>query len=208
MSRLFVIGAGGHGAVVAEAAADSGNWKEIYFLDDDESADAILGFPVAGTTEMMSSLAGEDAAFVVAIGDNRRRLELCEGINRNGLRLATVVHPDATVSRSASIGAGTVVCAGVIVNARAKIGLACILNTGSTIDHDCRLGDGVHVSPGANLAGTVHVGQCTWVGIGAAVREGVTIGQDTIVGAGSAVVCDLADAVTVAGVPARALTTS
>lgn len=208
MSRLFVIGAGGHGAVVAEAAADSGNWKKILFLDDDETADVVLGFPVAGTTEMMSSLAVEDAGFVVAIGDNRRRLELSKEIIRRGLHLATVVHPDAIVSKSATIGAGTVVCAGAIVNARAEVGLACILNTGSTIDHDCRLQDGVHVSPGANLAGTVHVGRCTWVGVGAAVREGVAIGQDATVGAGSAVVCDFGDAVTVGGVPAKTLTKS
>ena len=206
MRRLFVIGAGGHGAVVADAADESGHWDEIGFLDDDESRDAVLGFPVVGTTDKISSLAGAGAEFVVAVGNNRDRLDLCNLIVEKGLRLATVVHPAACVSKSASISSGAVACAGAIINARAKVGRACIVNTGATIDHDCVLEDGVHVSPGANLAGTVRVRRRTWIGIGSSVREGVTIGCDSIVGAGSAVVNDIGDALTVGGVPAKILT--
>ena len=205
MSRLFILGAGGHGAVIAEAAAESGRWKEILFLDDDESLDSVIDFPVVGRTEEISTLASEDSELVVAIGDNRKRLELVEEIARSGLRLATVIHPTACISRSASIADGTVVCAGAVVNARANIARACILNTGATIDHDCVLEDGVHVSPGANLAGNVQVGRCAWIGIGASVREGLTIGHDSMVGAGAAVVADVGDGLTVGGVPARRL---
>jgi sugar O-acyltransferase (sialic acid O-acetyltransferase NeuD family) len=191
--------------VIAEAAAESGRWKGILFLDDDKSLDSVIDFPVVGRTDDIAKLANEDSEFVVAIGDNRKRLELAEEIARSGWRLATVIHPTACISRSASIADGTVVCAGAIVNARAKIGRACILNTGATIDHDCVLDDGVHVSPGANLGGTVRVGQCAWIGIGSSVREGVAIGRDSIVGAGAAVVSDVGDALTVGGVPARRL---
>jgi sugar O-acyltransferase (sialic acid O-acetyltransferase NeuD family) len=206
VSRLIVVGAGGHGAVVAEAAAESARWDEIVFLDDDESLDAVLEYPVVGTTEKISELVSEDPELIVTIGNNRTRLELSEKIARSGLRLVSVIHPAACISKSASIGAGTVVCAGAIVNARAKIGQACIINTGATIDHDCELEGGVHVSPGANLAGIVKVGECAWIGIGSAVREGVSVGHDSVIGAGSAVVNDIGDSVTVGGVPARPLT--
>ena len=207
MSRLFVVGAGGHGAVVAEAAIESGGWEKIVFLDDDESIKTVLDFPVSGRVEQLFTLADQQSDVVVAIGSNRRRLELCEEIARNGLRLVAVIHPAACVSKSASISPGTVVCAGVIVNARARVGRACILNTGSTIDHDCVLDDGVHVSPGANLGGMVRVGERVWIGIGSSVREGVAIGRDSIVGAGAAVISDIGDAFTVGGVPAKVLTT-
>ena len=205
MSRLFVVGAGGHGAVVAEAAVESGNWTEIVFLDDDESLGTVIDLPVAGRIEELFTLLDRQSEVIVAIGSNRRRLELCKNIDQNGLRLATVIHPAACISRSVSISPGTVVCAGVIVNARARVGRACILNTGSTIDHDCVLEDGVHVSPGAHLGGTVRVGECAWIGIGASVREGVKVGRDAIVGAGAAVVSEVCDAVTVGGVPAKVL---
>jgi sugar O-acyltransferase (sialic acid O-acetyltransferase NeuD family) len=206
MSRLIVVGAGGHGAVAAEAAAEIGRWREILFLDDDESIQSVLDFTVAGRIEELFTLADEESEVVVAIGDNRRRIELCEKIDRNGVRLAAVIHPTACISKSASISAGSVILSGAIVNARAKVGCACILNTGSTIDHDCVLEDGVHISPGANLGGTVRVGQCAWIGIGSSLREGVTIGRDSIIGAGAAVVSDVGDALTVGGVPAKELT--
>jgi sugar O-acyltransferase (sialic acid O-acetyltransferase NeuD family) len=191
--------------VVAEAALAGGHRQDIVFLDDDESIQTVIDLPVAGRIDELFALVGQESEVVVAIGSNRRRLELCEEIARNGFRLATVIHPAARVSKSASISPGTVVCAGVIVNARARVGRACILNTGSTIDHDCVLDDGVHVSPGANLGGMVRVGERAWIGIGSSVREGVMIGRDSIVGAGAAVVSDVGDGLTVGGVPAKEL---
>ena len=192
--------------MVAEAAADSGHWNEILFLDDDESIEAVLEYPVVGPIEEIFRLDGEGAEVIVALGDNRQRLALCNQIVQKGLRLTTVIHPGACISKSASVSAGTVICAGAIVNARARVGRACILNTGSTIDHDCEIEDGVHVSPGANLGGAVRAGQCTWIGIGSSVRECVTIGRDAVVGAGAAVISDIGDALTVGGVPAKELT--
>lgn len=207
MNRLLIIGAGGHGVVVAEAAADTGLWNEIQFLDDGVSANAVLDFPVAGTLDQLDTLMDENSSVVVAIGDNRKRLALCNDIVSKGLPLATVIHPTACISSSASIARGVVVCAGAIVNARSKLGRACILNTAATVDHDGVIADGAHISPGANLAGNVTVGECAWIGIGSAVREGVRIGHDAIAGAGSAVVSDVSAGATVGGVPAKRLDT-
>jgi sugar O-acyltransferase (sialic acid O-acetyltransferase NeuD family) len=205
MSRLLIIGAGGHGVVVAEAAADTGRWQEILFLDDNASSDSVLEFPVAGTVDQLAEFATDDTEVVVAIGDNRKRLEICSEVLADEFSLATVVHPSVCVSNSASVSPGTVMCAGVIVNARARVGQGCIVNTAATVDHDCVIGDGAHISPGANLAGEVTVGECSWVGIGSSIREGVRIGSDAIVGAGAAVVADVEDGDMVGGVPARRL---
>lgn len=205
MKRLLILGAGGHGAVVAEAAAQSGLWEEISFLDDDTSIDSVLDYPVAGPIDQVFTLADQDSEIVVAIGDNRQRLSLCSEILAKGLELATVIHPNACISPSATISSGSVVFAGAVVNARAKLGRACILNTSATVDHDCIIEDGAHISPGANLAGNVTIGECTWVGLGSVIKEGVQIGSDAITGAGSAVIADVGNGETVVGVPARRL---
>jgi sugar O-acyltransferase (sialic acid O-acetyltransferase NeuD family) len=189
MNRLIIIGAGGHGSVVADAAS-----VPSVFLDENESVEGVIGKP-----SELSSIITDDDGVVVAIGDNRTRLAMLGAIDQS----TTVVHNKSIVSDSTTLGGGTVVFAGAIVNANAKIGIGCIVNTGATIDHDCKLADGVHISPGANLGGNVKVGECSWVGIGACVKNGVTIGQDVIVGAGSAVVCDIPDNSTVVGVPAK-----
>lgn len=205
MSRLLIVGAGGHGAVAAEAAVESGSWKVIEFLDDHLAGSKVLGFSVIGGVGDLDLHLDSSTEVLIAIGDNAQRLDLLERAAESGVPLASVIHPGAHISRSACLGAGCVAFAGVVVNARAQIGAGTILNSSATVDHDCVIGDGAHVSPGANLAGDVKVGDRSWIGIGAAVREGISIGRESIVGAGAAVLADVPDGVTVGGVPARVL---
>jgi sugar O-acyltransferase (sialic acid O-acetyltransferase NeuD family) len=204
VNRLLIVGAGGHGKVVAEAATASSNWTEIGFLDGRHpDIAAVLDWPVIGKDTDADRFLQIYANALVAIGDNRRRLALLAALERAGFQLPVIAHPRSWVSPSAKIGIGTVLIAGAIVNAGAKLGRGCILNTAATVDHDCRIGDGVHVSPGAHIGGEVVVGDRTWIGIGAAIHHSVRIGADVMVGAGAAVVDDVADGVTMLGVPAR-----
>ncbi|MFT7467580.1 MAG: sugar O-acyltransferase (sialic acid O-acetyltransferase NeuD family) [Candidatus Pseudothioglobus sp.] len=201
--RLAILGASGHGKVVADTAECCG-WQTVEFFDDAwpglqiNAAWSVVGDSAA----LMGRLADFDGV-VVAIGNNRiRHVKLLE-LRAGGACLVTLVHPTAFVSRYAAIGQGTVVFAGAMVNAEACIGQGVILNTGCSIDHDCVLGDAVHISPGARLAGGVLVGDLSWIGIGASVRQQLRIGQRVMVGAGSAVVSNIPNDETVAGVPAK-----
>jgi sugar O-acyltransferase (sialic acid O-acetyltransferase NeuD family) len=205
MKRLAILGASGHGKVVADTAETVG-WSEIFFFDDAWPSCVANGiWPVIGTGKQLLERAKEFDGVVVAIGNNAIRLQKALALIQQGAKMATLIHPSAYVSRHAAVGAGSVIFAGAVVNAGASIGAGCILNTGSSVDHDCSLDDSVHISPGARLAGGVRVGQCSWVGIGACVKQMVEIGADVMVGAGAAVVTNVVDGATVVGVPARAL---
>lgn len=204
MSRLLVVGGGGHGKVVAEAAIASGQWQQIAFLDARFPAlSQVLTWPVIGSDAEPAQFLRDYPTIFIAIGDNNLRLSLGETLEQNGFVLPTIIHPAAWVSPSARLGAGSLLVAASVVNAGAVLGRACIVNSGATIDHDCSIADGVHISPGAHLGGGVVVGARTGIGIGASIRHGVRIGADVMVGAGAAVVDDLPDAVTAVGVPAR-----
>ncbi len=192
MNRLIIIGAGGHGRVVADASS-----VPAVFLDEDTSLEGVVGTP-----SELSNVSTKEDGIVVAIGDNSTRLQMLGGIKQ----ATTIVHESSVVGNAVTLGVGTVVFAGAVINAYATLGKGCIVNTGATVDHDCQLADGVHISPGANLGGNVTVGECSWIGIGACVKNGVTIGKNVIVGAGAAVVQDVPDNVTVVGVPAKELT--
>ena len=49
MTRLIIVGAGGHAAVVAEAAQLERAWDEICFIDDKyPGTREIIGLPVVG----------------------------------------------------------------------------------------------------------------------------------------------------------------
>jgi sugar O-acyltransferase (sialic acid O-acetyltransferase NeuD family) len=203
MRRLAILGASGHGKVVADTAEACG-WQSVVFFDDAWLTRERNGvWPVEGnTTELLGRLSEFDAV-LVAIGDNRIRLEKLAILKAAGACFTCLLHPAATVSRYATIEDGSVVFAGAVVNAYARIGMGCILNTGCSVDHDCVLHASVHVSPGAHIAGGVQVGEASWIGIGSCVRQSIRIGAGAIVAAGAVVVADVVDGATVAGVPAR-----
>lgn len=199
---LAILGAGGHGRVVADCAERLG-CSRIVFFDDNPRAKKPGPWDLVGIGADLLASVTDFEAFIVGIGINRIRLERQQTLLAAGGRVATLIHPAATVSRHAVIGEGSVVFAGAVVNPGAVVGQACILNTGCGIDHDDRLADGVHVSPGAHLGGGVSVGEASWIGLGAAIREGLMIGSNVRVGAGAVVVRDVADGLTVVGNPAQ-----
>lgn len=203
MKSLAILGAGGHGKVVADAALCSG-WKEIVFFDDRwPNLNKVGIWEVQGDSSLFYNQSNLFDGYIVAIGNNAIRLDKTINALNHNLPLVTIIHPSATISRFSTIGPGSLVCAKVAINCDTTIGMGAIINTGATIDHDCSLGDFVHVSPGANLASTIHVGDLSWIGIGSSIRQFITIGKRIIVGAGAAVVTNIPDDCTVVGVPAK-----
>tara|TARA_B100001121_G_scaffold139286_1_gene122138 strand:- start:66286 stop:66912 length:627 start_codon:yes stop_codon:yes gene_type:complete len=205
MSRLIVLGFGGHGRVVADVAERGGDHRSIVFLDneprpDDSGTDR---YEVLGPCSDLGNIAAEGDRCVVAVGDNVRRSELFVLVEDAGVPLATIVDPTAFVSTGATIAEGTVVMPHAVVNTGSVVGRGCIINTGATVDHDCRIDEFVHVSPGSHLGGNVVIGEGTWVGIGSSVRHGITIGRRVMIGAGASVVACVDDGLTVVGVPAK-----
>jgi len=203
MMKLAILGASGHGKVVADTAECCG-WLTVEFFDDAwPELQKNAAWSIVGNSDTLMARLAEFDGVVVAIGNNRIRHAKLLELRAAGACLVTLIHPAAIVSRYATIGPGGVVFAGAVVNAEARIGRGAILNTGCSIDHDCVLGDAVHISPGVRLAGGVHVGDLSWLGIGTSVRQLVRIGECVMVGAGSAVVSDIPNEVTVVGVPAK-----
>lgn len=204
---LLILGAGGHGRVVADIARARG-YANMAFLDDaPPPPERLAAMTVLGPIARLAELAGEWRHAVPAVGDNAVRLALLRQLREAGFETPSLVHPSAVVSSSARIGSGVVIAPGAIINVDACIGDAVIVNTGARIDHDCVIGRGSHIAPGATLSGGVVVGERAWLGTGCAVRQGVSIGADAMVGVGAAVVFDLDPAGTYVGVPARAIET-
>jgi sugar O-acyltransferase (sialic acid O-acetyltransferase NeuD family) len=148
--------------------------------------------------------AGETVFCAVAIGGARgeERVDIQHFLAAEGLRPQTLVHPDATVTSSASLGPGCQVLARSVVGARAELGEACIVNSGSIVEHECRLGAGVHVAPGAVIAGCAVVDDHVFVGAGAVILPRLRIGAGSTIGAGAVVIRDVVAGTVVAGVPA------
>lgn len=200
MKTLYIVGAGGHGRVVADIARLNG-YDDIRFLDDAEHPDLKERYVLVGTTQLLSQL--PPGAVFIAVGDNYMRERLFRQAEAMSWQLPSLVHPKAVVANSVVLGKGVVVMAGAVVNPDAVIEDGCIINTGATVDHDDRIGAFSHVSVGAHLAGTVRVGRHVWIGAGAIVKNNCSIASNCVVGAGAVVVKNIEDAGVYVGVPAK-----
>ena len=200
--KLIIIGASGHGKVVADIAIKMNKWQSIAFLDDDESIKTSMGLEVIGKTADAFTYKDE-ADFFVAIGNSATREKIQEKLIDEGLNVVSLIHPSAIIGMDVEIGIGSVVMAGVVINSSTRIGKGCIINTSSSLDHDNVMEDYVHISPGTSLAGTVKVGKGSWLGIGSTVSNNVNICSGCKVGAGAVVVKDITEPGTYVGVPVR-----
>lgn len=205
----LIIGAGGHGTVVLDIIRAAGRHHVIGFIDADPAlaGTAVGGLPVLGAANLLSRLRSKARAGIVAIGDNRARMEYIRMVVEGGFELLNAVHPSAHVSSSAVLGRNVVVAAGATISTDARIGDGAIVNTGAIVDHECDIGPGAHVAPGAALAGKVRVGSGAFVGLGSRVIQCLSIGDFAVVGAGAVVLRDVPPHSTVVGVPARTLST-
>lgn len=206
MSGIAIIGAGGHGRVVA-SILEAANIKPAGFIDSGVKGD--LPYPVLGRDEDVPQLIkdGVIKSFVIGLGSVKGgpslRGKLFDKMIAAGLSPAVAIHPSAILSPGVKLGAGTVVMAGAIINIATSIGKNCIINTGAIIDHDGDIGDHVHIGPGVTLSGNVTVGDNSLVGVGSTIRQSIAVGQDVTLGAGSVVVRDIAGGATAFGNPAK-----
>lgn len=203
MKKLIIIGAGGHGRVVADIAQKLNIYDSISFLDDGDVKES-MGIPVIDKVQAAREYI-ETSDIFVAIGNSKVRHEIMEKLLALGANIPTLIHPSSIIGSSVEIGVGSVVMAGTVINPCAKLGKGVILNTGSSIDHDCVIGDYCHIAVGVCVAGTVTLGDNVWLGAGATVKNNVTICADCTIGAGAVVVKDVSESGTYIGVPAKKL---
>jgi sugar O-acyltransferase (sialic acid O-acetyltransferase NeuD family) len=200
--QLLIIGASGHGKVVADIALKMNKWKSIAFLDDNDSLKTSMGLEVVGQSSDISKYI-EDWDLFVGIGNNATREKILEKLEAAGATIPILIHPCAVIGEQVDIKSGTAIMAGAVINCSTTIGKGCIINTGSTVDHDNWIEDYVHISPGAHLAGNVKVGKGSWLGIGSVVSNNISFISGCTVGAGAVVVKDIMEHGTYVGVPAR-----
>lgn len=208
---LIVIGGGEHARVIIDAALTRPDlWRVLGFMDMKECAETSerFGLRRLGSDSDVAAITREhpDAFFVVgigAVGTSALRIRIVDNYSAAGVRWATVIHRDATVAATATVGEGTVVFARAAVNTGAAIGKHCVVNTGAIVEHDVVLGDFAQAGPGAAIGGGAAIGEGAYLGLGSRVRDHIRVGRSALVAMGAAVVENVPDSVHVMGVPAR-----
>lgn len=208
--RVIILGAGEQGRVVLNILQYNKEFQIIGFIDVCNNPQIwgtqVKGIKVLGGMSLLPEIYKKQAdGYIVALGDNKKRVELAAETKKIGFSLVNAIHPSAVISKYAILGEGIVISPNVSINTDAKIGNNVIINTAAIVEHDCIIEEGVHIAPGVHLAGGVKVKKNAFVGIGASVIDDLTIGENSIIGAGTVIITDVTDNVTVVGVPGRVI---
>lgn len=173
MEKVVIIGAGGHGRVVIDAALSDLNLEVIGFLDDGDTED-ILGVPKIGKISDIENL--KEYKFHIAIGNNKFRKELSEKIGIENL--ISIIHLSAYIARDVEMGKGCYIGANSVINARSRLGNSTIVNTGSIVEHDCVLKDYSHLSYRVLLGSGVTIKEGVYIEMGEIVKRGIIVERD------------------------------
>ncbi len=202
--KLIIIGAGGHAKVIIDILRTSSDYSIEGLVDPQHSGKNILGVPVIGDDSQLEKIyeEGTRTAFV-AVGDNQKRGQISDYVNKIGYTLANAVSRHSYVSSTVTLGKGIAIMPGAVVHPDSKIGDNAIINTGSTIDHDCVISKNVHIAPGCTIAGNVKIGEGSLIGIGTKIIPDISVGSSTIIGAGSVIIANIPSGCTAFGVPVK-----
>lgn len=212
--KIIILGTGGNSADILDTLNELNNaqGERVYeclgFLDDDAAKwnREILGARVLGALDTAPHYA--DCFFVNGIAGVNNFWKKREIIARTQMpreRFETIIHPTASVSRTAQLGQGVVIFQNVTVTSRVVIGDHVMVLPNTVLSHDDAIGAYTSIAGGASVSGSVRVGEACYLGANVCVKEGVTIGAGSLVGMGSVVLRDIEANTVVVGNPARVL---
>ncbi len=214
MQNLIIVGAGGIGTQIADMVDElnkySKDWNLLGFLDDDESKQGIsvAGYPVLGKIEDAHGF--EDCSFILAVGNSKNyyiRKVILKKLGFDVKRYATIIHPDATVSKHSAIGCGSVVLAGARVMPNTRIGDHTLVLANSYIGHDCIIQDFVTVTNSACICGMTTIEDGCYVGANSSIRERIVVRKWSLIGLGAVVLEDVAPFSVIVGNPGTVIRT-
>ena len=203
MRPLLILGTRLLAEELTDLVSDIPGWEVAGYvenLDRAQCARKIAGKPVFWVDDIGQFQSTHSAICGISTVE---RWRFVDQVSQWDLPFATLVHPLARVSRTSTIGEGSILSPGAIIASNTRLGRHVFVNRGVLIGHHTEVEDYVSVQPGANIAGAVKIGARTYVGMGAMVIDHISIGRECKIAAGSVVTRNLPDHSHVAGSPAR-----
>lgn len=210
--RIVILGTGGNSVDILDTLNDINDasstrvYECLGFLDDNESLrrKRILHSEVLGPLATARDL--KDCFFVNGIGAPTNFWKKESIIAKTGAaleRFETVIHPSASVSRTATLGRGVVIFQHVVVTSNVHIGNHVIILPNTVISHDDVVGDYTCIAGGVCISGQVTIGRSCYLGTNSTIIGNTEVGDQCLIGMGSCVLRNVPPNSVMVGNPAR-----
>jgi len=210
VKKIVILGTGGNCIDILDTLNDINQIRPEYqcvgFLDDTQAnwGKDLHGIKVLGPLD--SAAKYNDCLFVNGIGSPgnfwKKDAIICKtGVPDN--RFATIVHPTASVSKMATLGAGVVVFQNATITSNVRLGKHVIVLPNAVVSHDDVIGDYTCITGGVCISGGVTIGSSCYIGTNSAINGNIAIGDYCLVGMGSVVLKSVPENSVVVGAPAR-----
>lgn len=199
--KIVVYGCGGHARSIVNAVLEIDENATVIMVDECAKYNEII----MGCRVVKEYVLSVNENYIVAIGDNKKRKEVCEKLRKqsNCANRITIISPYAVIGNGAKIARGAFVGAKAYIGPLAEIGENTIINTASIVEHEVIIGDYTHIAPNVTICGRTVIGNNVFCGAGSIIVDGVSICDNVILGAGTVVKESISEAGTYVGVPAR-----
>jgi sugar O-acyltransferase (sialic acid O-acetyltransferase NeuD family) len=202
---LGILGAGGLARELLELAkiinSKEKRWEDFVFIDVKPGED-VNGVKVVSYEEALEKFKGNLEA-TVGIGEPATRKRVFGELERDGIEVATLIHPDVHIPDTTTVGKGVTIQMGTFVSCNVTIEDYVIIQPHANISHDDVLKKGCSICGFCNLGGNVTVGEFSYIGLSTCVKQGVSVGNNSVVYMGAVVSRDIPDDVVAGGCPAR-----
>ena len=203
---MLIVGAKGFAKEVLEILHQKNELENLYFFDDvsENIGQYLHSFPILHSTAEAKKVFETDARFTLGVGSPLLRKSLFEKFISLGGIFTSTISPKATIGHYGNhIGKGCNIMSGTVITNDIQVADGCLINLNCTVGHDSNIGMFTELSPGVSISGNCTIGSYCNLGTNATVLPKVKLGNNVIVGAGAVVTKDVADGLTVVGIPAK-----
>ena len=212
--KIVLIGAGQHCNVVLYNMEAQGTYEAACILDPNPQkwGTQINGIPIEQNycdydRDYLKYIHNKykTTKFFIGLGSMKLRKPIFDFFILCGWEAVNIIHPDAVISKNASLGTGVLIECGCLITPQPIIGNNVVVNTGSQVNHDNIIEDNVYIASGVILSGGVKIKENTLLDDGVIVTIGRTVGSNCIIGAGAVVTKDIPDHSIAFGSPCKVI---